>query len=111
MNQILRKAVTAAAFGALFSTAAFAHDGLRDGGIERRDAINNERIEHGIRNGQITLREAARLRRQQADIERLEAYARRDGVLTGRERARIEIAQNELSRDIRREAHDRQARR
>lgn len=111
MDQIFRKAATLAAFGALFSAAAFAHAGVRDGGIERRDAINNERIEQGIRSGRITPHEAARLRRQQASIERLEAYARRDGVVTGRERARIEIAQNELGRNIRRETYDRQARR
>ena len=41
----------------------------------------------------------------------MEARARADGVVTERERARIEFAQNELSRNIRFEKHnDRQAR-
>ena len=126
----MTKAATAIALGAIFSTAVFAqpagyggygwHGGY--GGpavaiaqpgvdLERRDAINNERIEHGIRNGQITRREAFRLREQQERIERMEARARADGVVTERERARIEFAQNELSRNIRFEKHnDRQAR-
>ncbi len=87
-----------------------AYDGRYDGDIERRDAINNERIERGIRSGQITPREAYGLREQQARIERIEARARRDGFINERERERIEFAQRELSRDIRLERHDREAR-
>ena len=41
----------------------------------------------------------------------MEERARRDGVVTERERERIEIAQNELSRAIRFEKHDAQVRR
>ena len=105
----LKKAAVAVALGAVFSTAALAqHQG---GGIERRDAMNNERIEQGIRSGQLTPRETARLREMQARVERMESRARRDGVMTERERARIETAQNELSRAIRHEKHDEQARR
>ena len=106
----LKQAATAAVLGTLFSTAALAQGGT-ERGIERRDAINNERIEQGIRSGQLTPREAARLRAKQAHVERIEAYARRDGVVTDRERERIEVAQNDLSRSIRREKHDGQARR
>lgn len=125
----LKKTAIVAALGALFSTAALAqppgyggHGGHGGpgvvvvpavgfgGGIERRDAINNERIEQGIRTGQINRREAARLREQQARVERIEARARADGVVTQRERDRIEVAQRELSRSIRFEKHDRQAR-
>jgi hypothetical protein len=111
----LKKAAVAVALGAVFSTAAFAQGGPTFApagmGFERRDAVNNERIEQGIRTGQLTPREAAKLRARQADIERLEARARRDGVITERERARIEVAQNELSRMIRFEKRDTQARR
>ena len=106
----LKKTATAAVLGALFSTAVLAQGGPA-GSIERRDAVNNERIEQGIRSGQLTPRETARLRAKQARIERMEAHARKDGVLTGREKARNEVAQNDLSRTIRREKHDGQARR
>lgn len=120
----LKKAAVAVALGAVFSTAALAQGGpgyeRREAynppavvahGFERRDAINNERIEQGIRTGQITPREARRLRVRQGDIERMEARARRDGVISERERSRIEVAQNELGRMIRFEKHDAQARR
>lgn len=107
----LTKTATAVALGALFSTAVLAQPFAQPGvGLERRDAMNNERIEQGIRTGQLTPREVARLREQQARIERMEARARADGVVTERERARIEVAQRELSRSIRFEKHDRQAR-
>ena len=102
----LTKAAVAIALGAVFSTAVVAQGGA----FERRDAVNNERIEQGIRTGQLTPREAARLRQRQARIERLEERARRDGVITERERVRIEVAQNDLSRAIFREKHDRQVR-
>ena len=107
----LTKTAVAVALGAIVSTAALAQGYGGHGGLERRDAINNERIEQGIRSGQITPREARRLREQQARIERMEERARRDGVVTERERERIEIAQNELSRAIRFEKHDAQVRR
>ena len=108
----LKKTATAAVLGAIFSTAALAQGGPGSaGGLERRDAINNERVEQGIRSGQITPREATRLRAKQARIERMEAHARRDGVLTEREKGRIEVAQNDLSRNIRHEKHDGQTRR
>ena len=119
----LKKAAVAVALGAVFSTAALAQGGpgyeRREAfnppavvahGFERRDAALNERIEQGIRTGQLTPHEVRKLRARQAEIERMEARARRDGVITERERARIEVAQNELSRMIRFEKHDRQAR-
>jgi hypothetical protein len=103
----LKKAAVAVALGAVFSTAVLAQGGF---GFERRDAVNNERIEQGIRTGQITPREAATLRDRQARIERMEEKARRDGVITERERTRIEVAQNDLSRLIRFDKHNGQVR-
>jgi len=103
----LKKAAVAVALGAVFSTAVFA----QGFGFEQRDAAMNQRIEEGIRTGQITHREAARLHERQAKIERLEARARRDGVITERERTRIEVAQEELSRMIRFDKHNDQVRR
>ena len=106
MNLI--KTATALTLGAILSTAALAQ---ADTGFERRDAVNVQRIEQGIRTGQLTPREAARLQRKQARIERMEAQARRDGHISRDERQRIELAQNELSRQIHFEKHDGQVRR
>lgn len=106
MNLI--RTATAVALGAIFSTAALAQGGP---GFEQRDQHNQQRIEQGVRSGQITHREAVRLQRAQARIDRMEKLALNDGRVTRGERARIESAQNELSRAIRHEKHDAQTRR
>ena len=99
------KTAIAIAVGTLFAGAAFAQSNYS---IEQRDRIQQERIERGIESGQLTPREAARLERERARVERLERRARADGVLTQRERDRITRAQDRLGRDIYRESHDRQ---
>jgi delta 1-pyrroline-5-carboxylate dehydrogenase len=114
----ITKTLTAIAFGAICSTAAVAQPyggqggyggGRGAGGLERQDAINMQRIERGERTGQLTSRESARLRERQANIERMEADARRDGRITRDERTRIQIAQDDLSRAItRRKTNDRE---
>jgi len=99
------KTAIAIAVGTLFAGAAFAQSNYS---IEQRDRIEQARIERGIESGRLTPREAARLQSERAQVERLERRARADGVLTQGERARIDHAQDRLSRDISREAHDRQ---
>jgi len=98
---------TAVAFtiGTLFAGAAFAQS---DFGIERRDAYLDNRIDRGVATGQITRYEENRLESQQQRIERMERQARADGRLSGSERARIDNAQDRLSRDIYRQSHDNQ---
>ena len=92
--------------------------GLADGNrCRRRDGINErqseqqDRIREGIRSGELTRREARRLEAQQFRIRFDEARARRsDGVLTLRERARIQRELDFAGRNIRREKNDRQDR-
>src|SRR5688572_7332911 len=99
------RTAVAIAVGSLFAGAAFAQSNYS---IEQRDRMEQERIDRGVQSGQLTSREAARLQGERAQIERLEARARSDGVLTRNERARIDHAQDRLGRDIYRETHDRQ---
>lgn len=99
------KTAIAIAVGTLFTGAAFAQSNYS---IEQRDRIAQERIDRGIRSGQLTSREVARLQFERAQVERLERHARADGVLTQFERARIDRAQDRLSREIFRQSRDRQ---
>ena len=103
MNKL--KTVVAIAVGSLFAGAAFAQSNYS---IEQRDRIEQARIDRGVQSGQLTSREADRLQGERAQIERMESRARSDGTLTRNERARIDGAQDRLSRDIRRESNDRQ---
>ena len=54
--------------------------------IEQRMDRQHRRIEHGIRNGELTRREARRLRKEQRHIAKLERKFFRDGHLDGHER-------------------------
>lgn len=76
--------------------------------VDQRQINQERRIEQGEASGALTGREAARLERGQARVDRIEARAKSDGVVTGRERARLERAQDVQSRAIYREKHDRQ---
>ena len=88
---------------ALFCGSAFAQTGT-----VQRDVNQQERIEQGLKSGQLTTREAARLEREEAKVERDQARALRDGNLSPAEKARLAREQNKVSRDIYREKHDAQ---
>ena len=74
--------------------------------IDWREHRQQERIYQGVRSGQITPGEYARLEREQAHIRRAEARMKSDGVLTRNERARLARMENKASRDIYRAKHN-----
>lgn len=75
---------------------------------QQRNVNQQERILQGLDSGALSTTEAARLEREQAQINRLETRALRDGSLSGAEAARIDSAQDAASRDIHRQKHDAQ---
>lgn len=78
-------------------------------GINARQRHQQERIARGIRSGQLTPHEAARLEREEYRFARQERRLRADGLTTG-ERARLERRESRLSRQIYRQKHDNQGR-
>jgi hypothetical protein len=82
--------------------------GASGASIDEREARQREAIGRGAESGELTPREAERLRREQARIERHEQMARADGRFTPRERARIQRELDQAQRHIRHESHDRQ---
>src|SRR5207245_6854408 len=102
LMQFARTAI-AAALGLAFCGAAFAQ-----AGTIQRDVNQQQRIEQGLKSGQLTTREAARLEREEARVERDQARAMQDGKLSPAEKARLAREQNKVSRDIYREKHDAQ---
>lgn len=76
--------------------------------IDKRQANQERRIQQGVKSGELTPREAARLEKGQAKVQRMEAKAKSDGVVTAQERKRITNEQNKQSRRIAREKHDQQ---
>jgi hypothetical protein len=103
---------------AVMMAAIFPTIGLSQGrrydcvrGINGRQSNQQTRIRQGIRSGELTRGEAARLQTQQARIRVFEGFARRSGgEFTSQERLRIQRQLNRSSRNIYRQKHDNQDR-
>ena len=74
--------------------------------VNQRQAQLDQRIDAGVRSGQLSQQEAARLRAEFANIARLEAQYRREG-LSSTERADLDRRFDQLSNSIRVERSDR----
>lgn len=84
--------------------------GVRDPRINARQQVQRERIQQGVRSGELTRRETARARADQRDIRQLERAYKSDGELTRGERRDLTREQNQASRQIYRDKHDAQDR-
>src|SRR4029450_12550480 len=76
--------------------------------IDQRQDYQQDRIERGIRSGEITRSEAYRLEQGERAIDRAQARARADGVVTQQERNRIDHMTDRHGREISRQSHDNQ---
>jgi hypothetical protein len=74
--------------------------------VPERQRKQEHRIERGIRSGKLTPKETQRLRDQQGIINLERAEAKRDGKITGRERADMQHDLNRLSKDIHRKKYN-----
>jgi hypothetical protein len=79
--------------------------------VNEREHAQRHRIARGVRDGELTATEAARLAAQQQAIRAQEARMRADGGGLGpRERARLQRELSRTNRNIYRQTHDRQDR-
>ena len=92
----------------VLSASALSMAGPR--GINSREHREQQRINQGIRSGELTRREASRLEARMARIRTDERFAKLDGHLTPTERARLQRELNRESRSIYRQKHDAQDR-
>jgi uncharacterized membrane protein YebE (DUF533 family) len=76
--------------------------------IDKRQENQDQRIDKGAQSGQLNEKEAARLEKGQARVQKMEDKAAADGKVSPKERRRIEHAQDQQSRRIQRERHDKQ---
>jgi hypothetical protein len=105
MNKSLIAVIVAATFAV--PGIAFAQTGSTPR-IDQRQENQEKRIEQGIKSGELTKKEAARLEKGQAHVQKMENKAMADGKMTKKEKAHIEHAQNKQSKKIHREKHDQQ---
>jgi hypothetical protein len=78
----------------------------RENAVDKHEANQAKRIEHGIKNGSLTPDELAKLESQQAAIKAMEAKFEGDGKLTRSEFKELQEALNVASRCIFAEKHD-----
>jgi|CXWL01.1.fsa_nt_gi hypothetical protein len=71
-----------------------------------RQENQGTRTENGVQSGELTKREQRRIEHQQENVQKLENKAKKDGVVTDKEQARINAAQNRSSRSIARKKHN-----
>lgn len=105
----MKRMIIAAALlvtGLLTQTASAQGPGI--GGTQVKQQV---RIKQGVRNGELTRREAAHLQMQQAQIKHDKRVAKSDGVVTPRERAYIKAEQAHAAKNIYVQKHDCQGRR
>lgn len=76
--------------------------------IDQRQANQQQRIDQGVKSGQLNKKEAARLEKGQERVQKMEGKAMADGKMSAKERAKIEKAQDRESKRIAREKHDKQ---
>ena len=72
----------------------------------QRDVAQQTRIESGLKDGSLSIREAGQLEKQQAHIDRLQARDLKDGKLTAAERTQLSAAQDKASRNITADKHN-----
>lgn len=92
---------------ALISVAFAANASAQTAGSEVQRDINQEnRIEQGLKSGQLSTGEAARLEKGEARVDKMESNALKNGNLSSQEAARIQRAQNQESEAISRAKHN-----
>ncbi|WP_342619326.1 hypothetical protein [Rhodoferax sp. GW822-FHT02A01] len=89
----------ASLLAALGATGAFAQTTTAT--TVQRDVNQQTRIENGLKDGSLTTQEAGRLEREQSQVDRLQAKDLKNGKLSLKERAQLRRAQDKASHDIR----------
>lgn len=98
----------------LFAGVTFAQnapapkDPLATPSIDKREANQEKRIAEGATTGALTAREARRLNRGEARIDKAQDHAEADGKVTRHERKQISNMQRAESKAIHLQKHDRQ---
>ena len=90
----------------LLTLPAMAHQGKNPADFEKRLERQENRIEHGIRKGELTRHEAGKLRKRQRKVERMFERFDKDGRLNRKERQKLQAALDRNGRTIKRLKHN-----
>ena len=105
MNR-MKIVVLTAVFVAGFATVAMAGTPA----VNKRQQNQRARIAQGVGSGELTRLEARRLVKGQAKIQKMEWRAKSDGVVTAKERIKLQKALNKQSVSIAKKKHNKRSR-
>ena len=74
--------------------------------IDKREAVQEKRIEQGVKSGALTPAETAKLEKREGNLQAAEAAAKADGTVTKGERAKMTVMENKDSRAIAAKKHN-----
>jgi hypothetical protein len=105
-NTLIALGLVASAGLALAQDTAQPVAGAASGVGHAREKHQDKRIERGMAQGDLSQREAKRLKMEQRAIDHRQRKAKADGVVTPQEQARLDRMQDRASKDIARQRHD-----
>jgi cellobiose-specific phosphotransferase system component IIB len=91
----------------LISTSVMAQS-IKTPIIEKKQNNQINRIEQGVKSGELTKHETKVLLKQEAKLQQHKKMAKADGVITKKERAILNKEANKLSSKIYKQKHDKQ---
>ncbi|MFN8357252.1 MAG: hypothetical protein U0Y10_22540 [Spirosomataceae bacterium] len=78
--------------------------------VNERQKNQKERTQQGVESGELTKREAKKIKQQQENVKDYEAKLRSDGELSDKDKAKLNVAQNQASKSIYRKKHNKRDR-
>jgi len=97
--------------GALLTLTLAESIPVRAGEIKERQKHQQQRIDEGVKSGELTKKETLKLEAEQAKIRRTKRrFKRNDGEIGPKERAKLDQEQDKASKHIYKEKHDAQTR-
>jgi hypothetical protein len=100
----LSKLTLAALAASVLSTAALADTVAEQD--QQRDVNQQERIEQGLKSGELSTKESGQLERDEQHVDRMEANDLRNGSISPAEQARLNSAENKTSNAIYNDKHN-----
>jgi hypothetical protein len=100
----LSKLTCVALATSVLSTAAWAQTTAEQD--QQRDVNQQERVEQGLKSGELSTKEAGSLERDEQHVDRMEANDLKNGSISPAEQARLNAAQNKTSNAIYTDKHN-----
>jgi hypothetical protein len=94
----------------IFTTSGLLAQNTKTPKLNKKQKIQMQKIEQGVKSGELTRLEAKKLLKQEAKLNKFEKKIKSDGIITPKERAKLNNKVKKLDKKIFKEKNDRQVR-